>query len=100
MNEDGTPGIGARVDAGARLPFLTALGWSTVGGALLFLGGGIALIVAGARRRPPAPRGEVGPPPPPPPCGARRARGSGPGGPRRVQGRWAVTSSPSFSPPA
>jgi len=63
MNEDGTPGIGARVDAGARLPFLTALGWSTVGGALLFLGGGIALIVAGARRRPRAPRGEVGPAP-------------------------------------
>ena len=57
MNEDGTPGISTRIDAGARLPFLTALGWSTVGGALLFLGGGIALIVAGSRRvpRPPHP---------------------------------------------
>ena len=56
MNEDGTPGVGARVSAGARLPFLTALGWSTVGGALLFLAGGIALIVTGARPRPRAPR--------------------------------------------
>src|SRR4051794_20689441 len=65
MNDDGSPGVHARVSAGARLPFLTALGWSTLGGGLHVLAGGVALIVAGSRPRPRAPRGtgEVGPAP-------------------------------------
>jgi hypothetical protein len=37
MNADGSPGVDARIDAGVKLPWLTALGWSLLGAAILGL---------------------------------------------------------------
>ena len=49
MNADGSPGVRADVRAGAKVPYLTALGWSSIGLGLLMLAGATALIVLGAR---------------------------------------------------
>ena len=65
MNADGSPGVRADVKAGARVPYLGAIGWSSVGGAVLFGALATALIAAGTPRRPapPAPSAEVVPVP-------------------------------------
>ena len=57
MNADGSAGVDTTVSAGARLPFLAALGWSTVGGGLLLLVVGGGLMYVGLRRRPATPAG-------------------------------------------
>ncbi|HEY7074419.1 MAG TPA: hypothetical protein VH418_03575 [Solirubrobacteraceae bacterium] len=53
MNADGSRGVNAKVSAGANLPWLSAIGWSTLGVGIVFVAGGAALIVAGTRPRRP-----------------------------------------------
>ena len=49
MNADGSPGVSTTVSAGAQLPDLGTVGWSTMGGGGLLLIAGVALIVVGTR---------------------------------------------------
>jgi hypothetical protein len=51
MNADGSPGVDTGVSAGARLPFLAAVGWSTVGGGALLVVVAGGLMFAGLRTR-------------------------------------------------
>jgi hypothetical protein len=55
MNEDGSPGVEARISAGAEVPFLGPLGWGLgIGGAvLLVFAAGLAVVGARAPRRAP-----------------------------------------------
>jgi hypothetical protein len=58
MNADGSRGVDAGISAGAKVPFLTALAWSTLGGGLLLLTIAAILVFLGVRRpgsRPAAP---------------------------------------------
>jgi hypothetical protein len=49
MNADGSRGVNAEVEAGAKVPFLSEIGWTATGtGALLGIAAG-ALLVAGIR---------------------------------------------------
>ena len=57
MNADGSPGVRADVRAGAKVPYLAAVGWSSLGLGLLMLAGATGLIVLGAR----SPRREEAP---------------------------------------
>jgi hypothetical protein len=49
MNADGSSGVEADVSAGAKLPFLTEIGWSAIGGGTLLLLAATALAVLGIR---------------------------------------------------
>jgi hypothetical protein len=60
MNADGSRGVAAEVDLGAKLSFLLWVAIGVLIGGALLLGGGIALIVLAARRGPPP----AGPPTP------------------------------------
>ena len=51
MNADGSAGVDARVSAGAKLPWLTALGWGTLGAGVLGLA--IAGLMTGLAIRSP-----------------------------------------------
>jgi hypothetical protein len=62
MNADGTPNVDAGVKAGAEAPWLSAVGWGTLGGGLLLLAVAGGLVFAGVRT-PRAERGTVGPVP-------------------------------------
>ena len=53
MNADGSRGVAADVDLGAKLSFLLWVAIGVLIGGALLLGGGIALIVLAARRGPP-----------------------------------------------
>ncbi|HEX8205166.1 MAG TPA: hypothetical protein VF587_03805 [Solirubrobacteraceae bacterium] len=57
MNEDGSPGVTADVEAGAKAPFLDELGWTALGGGAIFGGAAAALLIAAFRppNRPAAP---------------------------------------------
>lgn len=55
MNADGSPGVRADVKAGAKVPYLTAAGWTAIGGGILFVALGSVLIAVAVRRRPPPP---------------------------------------------
>jgi hypothetical protein len=61
MNADGSPGVDAKVSAGARVPLLAGIGWGAIGGGvvLLIVAGG--LLVLGVR----TPRRRAGAPPTP-----------------------------------
>jgi hypothetical protein len=50
MNADGSQGVDADISTGAELPFLSALGWSAVGGGSFALIIGAALLIMGIRR--------------------------------------------------
>jgi hypothetical protein len=52
MNADGSPGVRADVKAGAKVPYLTAVGWTAIGGGILLLALGSVLITVAVRRRP------------------------------------------------
>ena len=66
MNDDGSPGVYADINAGAKLPFLDELGWTAIGsGTILFLSA-LGLVVLSVR----PPRGGNGPSPAPAPVTA------------------------------
>ena len=49
MNADGSPGVQADVSAGAKLPYLTEIGWSALGGGAILLLTAATLIVFAVR---------------------------------------------------
>jgi hypothetical protein len=63
MNADGSPGVRADIRAGARIPFLSAVGWSAIGAGAFFVvvAGALFAVAIGPRPQPPAPSAEVVP---------------------------------------
>ena len=49
MNADGSRGVQADINAGAKLPFLSEVGWSALGSGTLLLLTAVALLVLGVR---------------------------------------------------
>jgi hypothetical protein len=49
MNADGSPGVRADISAGAKLPYLTEIGWSALGGGAILLLTAATLVVFAAR---------------------------------------------------
>jgi hypothetical protein len=49
MNADGSRGVDAEVEAGAKVPFLEEIGWTATGTGAILLIGAVALLVAGSR---------------------------------------------------
>jgi hypothetical protein len=49
MNADGSPGVAADISAGAKLPFLTEVGWSAIGGGAILLIAAATLTLLGVR---------------------------------------------------
>jgi hypothetical protein len=49
MNADGSPGVDAGVSAGAKVPFLSELGWSAAGSGAVLLIAAAGLLVLGIR---------------------------------------------------
>jgi hypothetical protein len=49
MNADGSPGVDAGVSAGAKIPFLSEIGWSAIGTGAVFLIAAAGLLVLGIR---------------------------------------------------
>jgi hypothetical protein len=50
MNADGSRGVDAEVEAGAKVPYLSEIGWTAAGTGAILLIGAVALLVAGIRR--------------------------------------------------
>jgi hypothetical protein len=50
MNEDGSAGVDTTISAGANVPFLSAVGWGSLGGGVIMLAMAGALLVLGVRR--------------------------------------------------
>jgi hypothetical protein len=65
MNADGSRGVGAEVSAGAKLPYLTEIGWSALGAAAILLLA--AATLAAFAIRPPRNRSRKAPNPRPAP---------------------------------
>jgi hypothetical protein len=59
MNADGSRGVETGISAGMRLPFLSAIGWSTLGGGAVLLAAAGGLFYLGLRPR--GPRGGAAP---------------------------------------
>jgi len=51
MNADGSSDVDVGVSAGAKVPFLSALGWSAIGTGAVFLIAAAGLLVVGIRKR-------------------------------------------------
>jgi hypothetical protein len=49
MNADGSPGVHADISTGAKLPYLTKIGWSALGGGAILLLGAATLVVFAVR---------------------------------------------------
>ena len=49
MNADGSPGVQADVSAGAKLAYLTEIGWSAIGTGVLLLLTAVGLVVLAVR---------------------------------------------------
>jgi hypothetical protein len=49
MNADGSPGVQANISAGAKLPYLTEIGWSSLGGGAILLLTAATLVVFAVR---------------------------------------------------
>ena len=49
MNADGSRGVDAEVEAGAKVPYLSEIGWTATGTGAILLIGAVALLVAGIR---------------------------------------------------
>jgi hypothetical protein len=49
MNADGSPGVQADISAGAKLPYLTEIGWSSLGGGAILLLTAATLVVFAVR---------------------------------------------------
>ncbi len=49
MNADGSPGVQADISAGAKLPYLTEIGWSALGGGAILLLTAATLVVFAVR---------------------------------------------------
>jgi hypothetical protein len=64
MNADGSPAVRADIRAGAKVPYLSAAGWTAIGGGVLAFAAASALLAFGIRPR-------RTPPPPPAPAQAQ-----------------------------
>jgi hypothetical protein len=51
MNADGSRGVDAEVEAGAKVPYLSAIGWTALGTGAVLMIAAAALLVAGIRTR-------------------------------------------------
>jgi hypothetical protein len=49
MNADGSRGVDAEVEAGAKVPYLSAIGWTVLGTGAVLMVAAAALLVAGIR---------------------------------------------------
>jgi hypothetical protein len=49
MNADGSRGVQADISAGAKLPYLTEIGWSALGGGAILLFTAATLVVLAVR---------------------------------------------------
>ena len=56
MNADGSPGVQAGISTGAKVPYLTEIGWSSLGGGAILLVAAAGLVVFGMRPPPSRPR--------------------------------------------
>jgi hypothetical protein len=61
MNEDGSPGVYADISAGAKVPFLDELGWTSIGSGTLLFVAAVGLIVLSVRPPRSGPGHQAGP---------------------------------------
>ena len=49
MNADGSPGVQVDVSAGAKVPYLSGIGWGVLGGGVALFTAATVLVVLGLR---------------------------------------------------